>query len=132
MPSRAACFVKLLTIITALKIHPDITLKLTMREGEETPGSGNDLRAGDTLTLWDALHNMLIPSSNVSATIVARTMGERLLALEGGTGDPSQRFVQQMNLVAMSLGSSMNHLLVHTHEPDQCGDVLIDDRGTLC
>jgi len=111
LPVPPASLTKLLTIITALKIHPDITLKLTMREGEETPGSGNNLRAGDTLTLWDALHNMLIPSSNVSATMVARAMGERLLALEGGTGDPSQRFVQQMNLVAMSLGMFNSHFV---------------------
>ena len=99
-----ASLTKVLAAITALQIQPDITLKLIMREGEETPGSGNNLMPGDTLTLWDALHNMLIPSSNVSATIVARTMGERLLALEGGEGDPRQRFVQQMNRVAMSLG----------------------------
>lgn len=99
-----ASLTKLLAMMTALQINPDITLKLTMREGEETPGSGNNLRAGDSLTLWDALHNMLLPSSNVSATIVARTMGEQLLAFEGATGDAQQRFVQQMNRVAMSLG----------------------------
>lgn len=111
LPQPPASLTKLLTMITALQIQPDITVKLTMREGEETPGSGNNLRPGDTLTLWDALHNMLLPSSNVSATIVARAMGERLLSSEGATGDAQQRFVQQMNRVAMSLGMFDSHFI---------------------
>lgn len=111
LPQQPASLTKLLAIITALQIQPDITIKLTMQDGEQTPGSGNNLRPGDTLTLWDALHNMLLPSSNVSATIVARAMGKRLLGFEGMTGDAQQRFVQQMNRVAMSIGMFNSHFL---------------------
>ncbi|WP_333501673.1 hypothetical protein [Kluyvera genomosp. 2] len=111
LPRQPASLTKLLAIITALQIQPDIRMKLMMLEGEETQGSGNNLRPGDTLTLWDALHNMLLPSSNVSATIVARAMGERLLGFEGGTGDAQQRFVRQMNRVAMSIGMFNSHFI---------------------
>lgn len=114
LPQPPASLTKLLAIITTLQIQPDITMKLTMRDGEETPGSGNNLRPGDTLTLWDALHNMLLPSSNVSATIVARAMGERLLDFEGTSGDAQQRFVRQMNRVAMSIGM-FNSRFINAH-----------------
>jgi D-alanyl-D-alanine carboxypeptidase len=79
------------------------TWTITRRRGDAAPvgSSGNNLRIGDVLTLRDAIANMLLPSSNVCARVVAREIGTVLLA--GATGDPATRFVEAMNTKASSL-----------------------------
>jgi len=40
----------------------------------------NDVRPGDVLTVKDLMYNMLLPSSNISAVILARITGQKMLS----------------------------------------------------
>ncbi|NYT26112.1 CapA family protein [Alcaligenaceae bacterium] len=76
--------------------------------GDATSGSGNNLKPGDVLTLHDLLVDMLLPSSNIAATVVARVIGTRILAHEGRlsctVSEAVARFVEEMNSTATRLG----------------------------
>ncbi len=69
-----------------------------------TNASTTHLRAGESLTLDDVLHDTLIASDNAGARILARTS-------EGGT----EAFVGRMNDMAAALG------LTNTHYEDPSG-----------
>lgn len=102
-----ASLTKLLTVMTALDLasrfgNPsDIVLE--MREGDEAKGTGNNISAGDRLSFQDAVANMMLPSSNVTANVVARTFGQLLLDYEGRRANPVRRFVRAMNATAAGL-----------------------------
>jgi D-alanyl-D-alanine carboxypeptidase (penicillin-binding protein 5/6) len=60
------------------------------------------LVAGDTLTVEQLLQGMLVPSGNDAARTLARYVGGKLL--EGGDGEPIDRFIEEMNALVTSLG----------------------------
>jgi D-alanyl-D-alanine carboxypeptidase (penicillin-binding protein 5/6) len=69
-------------------------------------GSGNNLLPGDTLSWKDALRNMLMTSSNVTANVVCRQLGQRLLKASS-TDQPAvarERGLQALNEKAAALG----------------------------
>lgn len=104
-----ASLVKLLSAMVAIDIAAAepvnwLTYQLTVEAGDATTGSGNNLLTDDVITLRDAISDMLLPSSNVAASVVAREMGELLLG--GGPGDPVDRFITELNTKAASLGMS--------------------------
>lgn len=93
-----ASLTKVMSCVTALRVVDSVKMLMTMKAGEEVAGSGNNLLAGDIITLYDALHNLMLPSSNVTAWLLARCVGEFLNAKEGDTTkDPRTRFVEEMN-----------------------------------
>jgi D-alanyl-D-alanine carboxypeptidase (penicillin-binding protein 5/6) len=55
------------------------------------------------------MYGLMLPSGNDAAHAMARFIGGKLLAAEGGTGDPVDRFVQEMNNTAASLGLQNTH-----------------------
>jgi UDP-N-acetylmuramoyl-tripeptide--D-alanyl-D-alanine ligase len=99
---------KLLTTITALNVASQfgcsLNTMLEMVTGDETNGSGRNIRVGDRFSLQDAIANMLLPSSNVTAQVVARTFGQLLLDRAESDASPVPRFLQEMNATAASLG----------------------------
>lgn len=101
-PLYPASMTKTLTSMVLLDNIPDTSMTIEMRSGDETGGSGDNIDAGDILTIDDALYNMLLPSSNVTTTVVARTVGE--LILGGEPGDPIDVFVGEMNKKAAAIG----------------------------
>jgi len=50
------------------------------------------------------MYGLMLNSGNDAASVMARFIGTKLLAAEGATGDPTERFVQEMNNTATSLG----------------------------
>lgn len=101
-----ASLVKMLTAMVAHEALDaeglDWTLhNFTVQASDATTGSGNNLEAGDIITARDAIVNLMLPSSNVSASVIAREVG----ALLGGTVDPVGRFVAEMNAKAAALGA---------------------------
>src|SRR5690606_27396064 len=78
-----ASLTKVLTAVTALRLAAsrDIGLDydLTLAASDLVGGSGNNLLEGDTITFADAIANMMLPSSNSTATMVARTFGQILV-----------------------------------------------------
>src|SRR5690606_9883599 len=88
----------------------DLSYELQMQAGDETIGSGNNISIGDTFSLHDAIANMLLPSSNVTATVVARTFGQLLLNDEGSPeGNAVTRFISEINAKAAAIGMVSSH-----------------------
>lgn len=96
--------VKLMTAIVALTVIDDPDLELTVEAGDLRRGSGNNLFAGDTLSYWDALHNLLLPSSNTVAGMFVRVAGSKLSARR-----PVTAFLAAMNYERIRLGLHDTH-----------------------
>lgn len=104
---RPASMTKLLTAYVAmiwLKKLDALDTLFTRTSADNTGGSGANLNVGDTLDLTNALANLGLPSSNVTANVVARVVGEMILASESASGDGYARFVVEMNAEAARLG----------------------------
>lgn len=97
-----ASMTKVMTSILLLKKMSDVDAMLEMQEGDQTVGSGNNINPGDIITVSDAIYNMMLPSSNLTTTVVARIIGTMLL--DGSAGDPIDRFVAEMNIEARRMG----------------------------
>jgi D-alanyl-D-alanine carboxypeptidase len=113
-----ASLTKLLTVMTALDVASrfghSLDARLKMRAGDEAKGTGNNISPGDRFSFQDAIANMMLPSSNVTANVVARTFGQVLVDHEGSRASPVPRFVQEMNATAAGLG--MTHsIFVNPH-----------------
>ena len=91
--------VKLMTAIVALTVLDDLDQELTVVAEDLRRGSGNNLRAGDTLSFWDALHNLLLPSSNTTAGMLVRIVGAMLSQRR-----PITAFIAAMNYERFRLG----------------------------
>lgn len=113
-----ASLTKLLTIVTALEVASrfgrSLGTMLRMRAGDEAKGTGRNIEAGDRFSLQDAIANMLLPSSNVTANVVARTFGQVLLDPEDHETSPIARFIQEMNVTAARLGMTRS-IFVNPH-----------------
>lgn len=86
-------------------VTADASDVLTAEDGESFMG----LLEGDVLTVEQMMYGMMLPSGNDAAHAMARFIGNKLLAQEGATGDPVDRFVQEMNNTASSLGLQNTH-----------------------
>ncbi|MGW7491301.1 D-alanyl-D-alanine carboxypeptidase family protein [Streptomyces sp. NPDC054786] len=100
---------KIMTAIVVLK-HPEwlnrkITVKQEYRDYvQKVGGSTADLQTGDTLTVEQLLHAMLIPSGDDAAMALADNFGS------GDTQDARiADFVNQMNAEAQQLGMTGTH-----------------------
>jgi len=91
--------VKLMTAIVALTLFDDLEQELTVGAGDLRRGSGRNLFEGDTLTVWDSLHNLLLPSSNTAAAAIARAAGSKLSVKR-----PITAFMAAMNYEGRRLG----------------------------
>ncbi|MFB6439694.1 D-alanyl-D-alanine carboxypeptidase family protein [Streptomyces sp. NPDC056411] len=100
---------KIMTAVVVLK-HPEwlnrqITVKQEYRDYvQKVGGSTADLQTGDTLTVEQLLHAMLIPSGDDAAMALADNLGS------GDTTDARiADFVNQMNVEAQQLGLTGTH-----------------------
>jgi len=92
-----ASVTKVMSVIVALESGMTLNTLLTVAAGDIATGSGNNLLEGDQITLLDALFNMMLPSSNTSANLVARSVGAFL-------GGDTTTFISRMNSKAADLG----------------------------
>ena len=76
-----ASVTKLMTAVTALEFVKDLDEKITVTEDDvlQLPSEfySNDFKAGDIITVKDALFAMLLSSSNAAAYILARFAGNK-------------------------------------------------------
>jgi len=86
-------------------VTADASDVLTAEDGESFMG----LLEGDVLTIEQMMYGLMLPSGNDAAHAMARFIGGKLLAQEGATGDPYDRFIQEMNNTAASLGLQNTH-----------------------
>lgn len=91
--------VKLMTAIVALTLLKDVQQEVTVEAGDLRRGSGNNLLAGDVLSIWDAMHDLLLPSSNTVAGLFARLAGSVLSPQR-----PITAFIAAMNYEGRRIG----------------------------
>lgn len=117
-PVSPASITKLLTAVTALTVcHANgisLAKELSVLPEDLVEGSGNNLRADDRLSVRHALINLLLASSNVSANVIARSLGSILLS--GQKTRPSalnaqSSFIDEMNSVAARLQMQSSRFL---------------------
>lgn len=93
---------------TLKNLDLNLEFELTKTNDDASAGSGNNLSNGDTITCRDALYNLMLPSSNVTANIIARTFGRIILEKEGvqavSNTDAVKKWVELINERASSLG----------------------------
>ncbi|MGI8477788.1 MAG: D-alanyl-D-alanine carboxypeptidase family protein [Thermomicrobiales bacterium] len=112
-PASTTKIASALVIVGAVRLDEQVTVDPLDAEIEGE--SSMHLVPGDVVTVEDLLYGMMLPSGNDAARSAARYVGSALLAKEGGTGDPVDRFVQAMNELATGLG------LRHTHFTNPAG-----------
>ncbi|ATF29478.1 MULTISPECIES: hypothetical protein [Staphylococcus] len=77
--SNPASITKLLTLITALEYPIDLNDKIKIQESDIVEDNMNNIYVGDIISLNDAIHFMLLSSSNILANAVARYIEENYL-----------------------------------------------------
>lgn len=97
-----ASIVKLLTCMVLIDIQNDLDDQFEICSKDKATGSGNNLISGDIITFRDALYNMLLPSSNVTAKAISRAIGEKILGAR--IANPRMAFVNKMNSKAREIG----------------------------
>jgi D-alanyl-D-alanine carboxypeptidase (penicillin-binding protein 5/6) len=124
--------------------HPEVldeTLSMSTR-ADETRGSTAGLRAGETLTIREALYGLLLPSGNDMSVALAEHFGARLhpaadLSAGSPAGeDPLEQFVGAMNSEATRLGMAHTrfvnpHGLTSPEHLSTVSDLAILARTTL-
>lgn len=81
---------------------------LTRDSTVSSSGSGNNLLVGDMINLSDSISNLLLPSSNVTANMIAREFG-KLLLIEEGNENPTNaekvtRWMKALNDKSQEIG----------------------------
>ncbi|MBM2294833.1 D-alanyl-D-alanine carboxypeptidase [Sulfitobacter pseudonitzschiae] len=104
-----ASITKVLTAVTAIRVLTALRIDLdnyqiAVTSADEVGGSGNNVKDGDIISFKDALKNMMLPSSNSTATAMARSVGSELVAGVGERVNHLKRFITEMNSVAADLG----------------------------
>lgn len=77
--SNPASITKLLTLITALEYPIDLNDKIKIQESDIVEDNMNNIYVGDIISLNDAMHFMLLSSSNILANAVVRYIEENYL-----------------------------------------------------
>ena len=71
---------KTFTSVVALGYIQDLSYEMTMLSSDENDTASNpSLEVGDTMTFEQALYFIFVTSSNVTPTIIARTVGQYIL-----------------------------------------------------
>lgn len=77
-----ASITKVMTSMCMLDFVNDINEEFIIKQADITSGSGNYFRAQDRISYKEALHAMLLPSSNTCAEATATAVGHLMLEYE--------------------------------------------------
>lgn len=111
---RPASLTKLMTAYIVMRLGISMSTTITIVASDATTGSGNNLQTGDIITIEDAFANLLLPSSNVTATAIARYVGDILTSGSDTDENYKARFIQEMNSVATEIGMN-NTVFMNPH-----------------
>lgn len=105
---RIASITKVMTFLVLLDQDFKLNDVISRTSYDENAGSGLNIEISDQIYLQDALYNLMLPSSNITANIIARTYGHKILIKEGVTGATDaqayMRWIKAMNDKAALLG----------------------------
>jgi hypothetical protein len=113
-----ASMTKLMTAATGLYWIRKLNLwdmEFSVTTTDITGSQSADLIDGDILTLFDVLANMGLPSSNVTAVVMARNIGEKILQSEGSVESGTVRFAAAMNSFSNNYLKMSNSHWVNFH-----------------
>lgn len=79
MPGHVASVTKIITAIVLLDHIKDLAKKIEIQSEDIKSGTGPVFLEGDIFTLRDALHCLLLPSSNTCAHAIARVVGNKII-----------------------------------------------------
>lgn len=103
-----ASMTKILTAMVLADLKPDLSSLLTRTDADSALGSGANLNVSESITVKDAFYNLMLPSSNVTANMIARVWGGNLLRAEGNQNFTDRqalvRWVKQMNAKTRAIG----------------------------
>lgn len=100
-PIKIASVTKVMTALVALE-NSELTDIVTVNHAAATVGeSCIGLKEGDTLTMEEALHGLMVQSGNDSAMAIATTVGAKI---DPSSSNPFQTFIDAMNAKAAELG----------------------------
>lgn len=74
-----ASLTKLMTAILTVENEKDLERKIVITNSDISGGSGSEFYSGDILTINDALHHLLLESSNTVANALARSIGKKMI-----------------------------------------------------
>ncbi|MFI8590100.1 hypothetical protein [Dietzia maris] len=100
-----ASTIKCLTLLVARRRVTDAMLpnQVEVISADLAGGSTAGLQAGDLLSWNDLFHGLMLPSGNDAAKCIARNVGQIILDAEAGSGDPTARFLTDLNHVAATV-----------------------------
>lgn len=75
---RPASLTKLMTVLLLTEHVSNLHERFTIQETDLVGGSGPRLWPGDTMSYWDALYLMMLPSANNVAQAISRVIGEKI------------------------------------------------------
>lgn len=78
-----ASMTKIVTSIVMLENATNLNQTITFQDSDLVGGSGVEIKAGDIITLRDALYTMMLSSSNNTAKAVARVVGHNIINTRG-------------------------------------------------
>lgn len=100
-PIKIASTTKVMTALVALE-NSELTDIVTVDHAAATVGESRvGLKEGDTLTMEEALHGLMVQSGNDTAMAIATTVGAKI---DPSSTDPLQTFIDAMNKRAAELG----------------------------
>ena len=94
-----ASITKIMTAFVVAESQIPLNTQVIINSSDIESGSGQNVNEGDILSLGDALHNLLLVSSNTTANAIARTVGEQ-------KGGGYAKFIELMNEKAQQIGMS--------------------------
>lgn len=105
------------------------------KRADTTPGSSTTIRAGESISLRDALYGLMLPSGNDMSVALAEWYGTRKLS-ENRTMDPLTYFVDCMNEEAKRIGMHATsfrnpHGITHPEHKSTCEDLVVLSRELM-
>ena len=81
VPKTPASLTKIISLATAYDYITDEMETVEIHASDIIGGSGDNLKAGDIVTVRDLVYDMLLPSSNDAATALARHIGTKIIEM---------------------------------------------------
>ncbi|MFN9985671.1 MAG: serine hydrolase [Pirellula sp.] len=136
-------FASITKMMTALLVARELERDPTLLEAsiafskraDSTPGSSTTIRAGESITLRDALYGLMLPSGNDVSVALAEWYGTRKLS-ENTKTDPLNFFVDCMNEEAKRIGMRSTsfrnpHGITHPEHKSTCEDLVVLSRELM-
>jgi D-alanyl-D-alanine carboxypeptidase (penicillin-binding protein 5/6) len=105
------------------------------KRADNTPGSSTTLRAGESISIRDAMYGLMLPSGNDAGVALAEWYGRRKGAIEANV-DPLKFFINAMNEEAKRLEMNETsfrnpHGMTHPEHKSSCQDLVIVSRELI-